>query len=72
MYYGIFLFHNVIISSVRFVDGLVDFCGCMAESNFNIIRDDSCWLEHNGSGGQILLNDICSPKRGKTIVRRTL
>ena len=44
----------------------------MAEGNLNIIRDDSCWLEHNESDGQILLNDICGPKRSRTIVRRTL
>ena len=44
----------------------------MAERNLNITRDDSCWLEHNESDGQILLKDICGTKQGRTIVRHIL
>ena len=55
MKYGIFLLHDVILSPVRFVNGLIGFCGCMAERKSNIIRDVSCWLDVNESQGHILL-----------------
>ena len=43
----------------------------MAETNLNIIRDVSCWLDLNESDGQIL-KDTCGRKGGMTITRRSL
>ena len=55
MNYGMFPLHDVIPSPVQFGNGLMAFCGCMAERKSNIIRDVSCWLDLNESDGQILL-----------------
>ena len=67
-----FLLHGVSLSPVRFVNRCIDFCGCLVEGNLNIVREVSCWLAVNESDVHIFHEDICDPKRGRTIIRRTL